>query len=201
MKKKLILIITLFIPNIVSAASFDVGETTVCGMSNLPATLPDFTSTLYTMIKVIIPVILIIMGMVDMFSAMSASDQDKMKKAQKKLITRAIAAIIIFFIFAIVQFAFKNVGTSDSGQLSNCLNCLINNKNCSSSNIKRVDVEKKGKYCEEYSKDECPSTDSYGYTCIVKDSVCKGKCEEYSTESPCTSHKSCKWDKYHCIYN
>ena len=79
--------------------------------------------------------------------------------------------------------------------------CLINNENCGSSNIKRVDVNRKGKYCEEYSANECPTTDYYGYKCIVKDSACKGKCEEYSTESPCKSHASCKWDIYHCVYD
>lgn len=60
-------------------------------------------------IKIAVPIILIVMGSLDFGKAFISSDEDAMKKAQKKFIMRLIIAIVIFFIPAIVN-ALLNIG-------------------------------------------------------------------------------------------
>ena len=59
------------------------------------------------LIKVLIPVVLIIMGMIDMFKAVISSDEKEMKVAQNHFIKRTMAAVVIFFIPIIINFSFS----------------------------------------------------------------------------------------------
>ena len=52
--------------------------------------------------KIVIPLLLIIFGMIDLGQAVIGSKEDDIKKATNKLLKRAIAAVIIFFIPTIV---------------------------------------------------------------------------------------------------
>lgn len=58
------------------------------------------------LIQVGIPIILIILGMLDLGKAVVASKEDEIKSAQKLLIKRAIYAVAIFFVVLIVQLVF-----------------------------------------------------------------------------------------------
>lgn len=55
-------------------------------------------------IKVAVPIIIIVMGSIDFGTAFIASDEDKMKKAQKKFIMRLIIGMVIFFIPTLIDF-------------------------------------------------------------------------------------------------
>ena len=52
--------------------------------------------------KIVIPIVLIILGMIDLGKAVVASKDDEIKKSMKTLLFRAIAAIAIFFIPTII---------------------------------------------------------------------------------------------------
>ena len=54
-------------------------------------------------VKIAVPIILIVMGSLDFGKAFISSDEDAMKKAQKKFIMRLIIALVIFFIPALVN--------------------------------------------------------------------------------------------------
>jgi len=58
------------------------------------------------LIQIGIPIILIILGMLDLGKAVVASKEDEIKNAQKMLIKRAIYAVAIFFVVLIVQLVF-----------------------------------------------------------------------------------------------
>ena len=58
------------------------------------------------LIQIGIPIILIVLGMLDLGKAVVASKEDEIKNAQKMLIKRAIYAIAIFFVVLIVQLVF-----------------------------------------------------------------------------------------------
>ena len=64
------------------------------------------------LIQVGIPIILIILGMLDLGKAVVASKEDEIKAAQKMLIKRAIYAIAIFFVVLIVQLVFGLLGNA-----------------------------------------------------------------------------------------
>ena len=58
------------------------------------------------LIQIGIPIILIILGMLDLGKAVVASKEDEIKSATKMLVKRAIYAVAIFFVVLIVQLVF-----------------------------------------------------------------------------------------------
>lgn len=84
-------------------------------------------------IKIVLPLIIIILGIVDFAKAVVSSDQKVIKDAGGSLLRRLIAAVIIFFIPTIIHFIFEVVaGYSEDvkNDFENCFNCLVypNNK-------------------------------------------------------------------------
>lgn len=57
-------------------------------------------------VKIVIPILLIIWGMLDLGKAVVAAKDDEIKKATKSLAMRAISAVIIFFIPTLVNVVF-----------------------------------------------------------------------------------------------
>ena len=75
-----------------------------CGnITDIPPILPKVTSILYTIIQIAVPIILVIMGMIDLFKSLSAQKEDDMKKGQKLFVKRLISAVIIFFVLLIYR--------------------------------------------------------------------------------------------------
>ena len=64
------------------------------------------------LVQIGIPIILIILGMLDLGKAVVASKEDEIKNAQKMLIKRAIYAVAIFFVVLIVQVVFGLLGSA-----------------------------------------------------------------------------------------
>lgn len=87
------------------------------------AILPDTISLVVNIIKIAIPILLVIFGMIDLGKAVMSNDEKEMKGAQTKLIKRVLYAVLIFFIFAIVQWIFAMI---DKENGTSCLNCFIN---------------------------------------------------------------------------
>lgn len=98
-----------------------------CGGIVVDAMLPNFVSLLVTLIKIGVPVILIIFGMLDLGKAVMANKEDEIKKGQQTFIKRAIAAILVFLVVAIVQLVFGllvKAGSTDNPM--QCVSCFIN---------------------------------------------------------------------------
>ena len=53
--------------------------------------------------KIVIPIILIILGMVDLGKAVISSDNKEVSKAAKSLLMRCIAAVAIFFVPTVIN--------------------------------------------------------------------------------------------------
>lgn len=108
-----------------------LGNTTCGGITSFtfPDILPKITSSLYNLLKVAVPVILIIKGMLDMFKAATSQKEDEMKKAQKKFVQRLIAGILALLVFIIVEtiISFIAKGTGNDNAWG-CVDCFINNK-------------------------------------------------------------------------
>ena len=79
------------------------------------------------LIQIGIPIILIVLGMLDLGKAVMASKDDEIKNAQKMLIKRCMYAIAIFFVVLIVNLVFgllSTTGDSEVGDAStNWYNC------------------------------------------------------------------------------
>lgn len=95
------------------------------GDLSFSGTFPYLVSYAVLIIKIAIPIILIIFGMLDLGKAVMASKEDEIKKGQQTFIKRLIAAVLVFFVIQIVQIVVKFVSSNDTS-ISNCFNCFIN---------------------------------------------------------------------------
>lgn len=108
-----------------------------CMGVDIPEILPNVSSLAINIIKVAIPIGLIIYGMVDLGKAVMASDEKKIKEAQGIFIKRIIAAVLVFFIVAIVQLVFGTLATASEGtdtpldgeSINNCIDLFLNGSN------------------------------------------------------------------------
>ena len=98
-----------------------------CGGTNLvfSGTFPYIISTIIMIIKIAVPILLIIFGMLDLGKAVIASKEDEIKKGQQTFIKRAIAAVIVFFVIQIVQIIVRFISGNDQSVVQ-CFNCFIN---------------------------------------------------------------------------
>ncbi len=70
---------------------------------------------IFPIIQIGIPIILIVMGSIDLGKAVLSSDDKEIKAATGKLIKRAIAAVAVFFVSTIVSLLMGMFGTSGTG--------------------------------------------------------------------------------------
>ena len=68
------------------------------GDKNNPESLRYLLNEILTYPKIIVPIIVIGLGIVDMAKAVIASKEDEMKKAQKTFIKRVIIGVAFFFV-------------------------------------------------------------------------------------------------------
>lgn len=66
--------------------------------------LKDMLKVIISLIKIVVPIILIALGSLDFAQAVFASSEDKMKKAQSKFIKRILIAVVIFLIPSVLKF-------------------------------------------------------------------------------------------------
>ena len=106
--------------------SMDSGIEYTCGNTNLvfSGTFPYIVSTIILIIKIAVPVLLIIFGMLDLGKAVIASKEEEIKKGQQTFIKRAIAAVLVFFIIQIVQIIVRFVSNGEPS-IAQCFNCFI----------------------------------------------------------------------------
>lgn len=114
---------------------FILTETFRCGGLNadIPVKLATVTSTLFLLVKIAIPIILIAYGMLDMGKAIVQQKEDDIKKAQQIFIKRIISAVLVFFIATIVQLVFGLVKDEDDTFMG-CIDCFLSGSdsgNCS----------------------------------------------------------------------
>jgi len=107
--------------------SIDPNLTYTCGGLGLDfaGRLPQVVSTIINVIRIAVPILLIIFGMIDMGKAVMAQKEDDIKKGQQTLIKRVIAAVIVFFVITIVSMLVSFLANEDASVV-NCFNCFVN---------------------------------------------------------------------------
>lgn len=93
----------------------------VCSDEEIMKILSIF-KTLLNIARIVVPIILIIFIMIDVVKTVSSNEVDT-KKLSKSIITRIIAAVIVFLIFPIGNFVLQNLPISTDGYIS-CYNCV-----------------------------------------------------------------------------
>ena len=83
-------------------------------------------------VKIIVPIIIIVMGSIDVFKAVTSNKSDEISKSVKTLVIRVIAGIIIFFIPTFINFIVKFVSggeeiySEEHGTFLDCTHCMLN---------------------------------------------------------------------------
>lgn len=100
-----------------------------CGGTGLvfSGSFPYVISSAITIIKIVVPILLIIFGMLDLGKAVVASKEDEIKKGQHTFIKRTVTAVIVFFAIQLVQIIIRFVSNNDAS-VTSCFNCFINGK-------------------------------------------------------------------------
>ena len=100
-----------------------------CGgmIEGMSSQLPYLVSLVINIIKFGVLIVLVIVGMLDLFKAVMAQKDDEIKKAEQTLLKRVVAGILVFFVVAIVQFVFKvTTDESENAGIWECFNCFVN---------------------------------------------------------------------------
>lgn len=74
------------------------------------------------LIQIGIPILLIVLGTIDLGKAVIASKEDEIKNAQKMLVKRAIYAVAVFFVVTIVTLVFSLFASTGDEDLENVSN-------------------------------------------------------------------------------
>ena len=99
-----------------------------CGggmVKHIPKTVVNTTNIAYNIIQVVVPIILVIMGMIDLMKGITSQKEDEIKKGQQTFIKRLIAGLILFFVFAITKFVISVAASSSDSNIMNCASCFI----------------------------------------------------------------------------
>lgn len=86
----------------------------------------DIIRLVYNAIKIGVPIILVIVGMFDMGKAITQQKEDEIKKAQTLLVKKAVAALIVFLLFAFVQLIVNIVGGAETTM--GCVDSILNGR-------------------------------------------------------------------------
>lgn len=120
--------------------------------------------TVFTLIQWAIPCVLIVLGTIDMFKAMTSGDEKATKEAQKKFIRRLIYAVVAFLIPFIISLVFTFVGNTlntketvdASNTLSNFMVCWNGSGNNGATKYKKC-YDSNGYSTSVPSNESCPS--------------------------------------------
>jgi hypothetical protein len=125
----LLLLCVLYVPNVL-AANIKGCESILPGVK-IDVKIANVVHNIVVVIKVVVPVLLVIFGMLDLFKGITAQKEDEIKKGQNIFIKRLITAAIIFFVISIVQLLISFIASDEPGIMT-CANCFINGANSTS---------------------------------------------------------------------
>ena len=129
-KVMMILFLACFTFVILSGNVFACTEdATECAGYCVPNSLIDIVTSVVNIIKIGVPVILIVLGMIDLGKSVATQKEEDIKKGQKTLLSRCIAAGIVFFVVAIVQLLFSIInGNTDGNPTWDCIDAFVNGR-------------------------------------------------------------------------
>lgn len=96
-------------------------------VTGIPKKIPELTSFAVTVIQIAIPVILVLMGTLDLFKGITAGKEDEIKKGQQMFIKRLIVGAVIFFVVIIVKFFISVIADTNQTNIVDCIDCFIDN--------------------------------------------------------------------------
>ena len=127
----IVLSLLAYAPNAMAVACYGNGDSDLIinnGSSEIiiDGSIPNITSTIVLIIKIAVPVLLVIMGMVDLGKGVIAQKEDEIKKGQQMFIKRLVAGLLVFFAITIVQMLINFADNDRDGNVMGCAKCFLN---------------------------------------------------------------------------
>lgn len=104
----------------------DTYQKITCGDVTMPYVIAQITSIVILIIQVLVPIIIIILGMLDLGKAVIAQKEDEIKKGWQTFFKRLLIGMIVFLVIVFVKFI---IGLVAENYEVNCIDCFVNN-NC-----------------------------------------------------------------------
>ena len=207
----LLFVAVLFVSNNVFAKECVSGtrEYVSCGsdtnkVTGIPKIIPQVTSFMVALLKIFVPIVLIISGMVEMMKSIAAGTAENVAKSKNKLIKKFVAALIAFFVVTFITTIVKLIADgNEKATFVSCMSCYLNN-DCDNECTSYVSEDGKAKNrCEEFSVDQCLDANNSGLTCVVANSKCvtaESECKSY-TQDACNDAYDSHGNKCHQVYS
>jgi hypothetical protein len=102
------------------------------GFCTQTADILNFVGWVITLIKIAMPILIIVFGILDFGKAVTGGDEKVIKESVTKIGIRVVAGLIIFFIPSIVIWLFGLVNAYNNmvGDFGVCQTCLLAPWNC-----------------------------------------------------------------------
>ena len=112
--------------------NYEADGDVVCGKGWVfNRSIANVTHYMVLLFQIIAPVMLIILGMIDLLKGIVAGKDDDIKKGQSVFIKRLIIAILLFSVITIVRIVLNLLS---NGAIIDCFDCFVNGaKNCTQS--------------------------------------------------------------------
>ena len=133
-KKNIIFLVSLFLlissSLMVDAAPQYVGAN-FCGESAVLRVL-KLVGVIIIVAKIAIPLILIVIGSLDLYKAVLAKDGKDLTSSLRTFVFRLLAGVLVFFVPTIVNAAFDLLSDSTTGEATNnqCIKCVLDINQC-----------------------------------------------------------------------
>ena len=96
--------------------------------SNIGTEISTFIHNIILVIKIAVPIVLVLFGMLDLGKGVVAGKEDEIKKGQNTFIKRLLAGVIVFFMVSITQLVISLIDKESGGEFWTCANKIMNGK-------------------------------------------------------------------------
>lgn len=114
----------------------DISLSRVCNDANVSGTLRSI-GIIIIIIKVLVPAVIIIVGIKNLFQIIMSGKEDDAKKYVKSIALRVIIGVLIFLLPGIINFFYDTaqniIASEESSSFDNCWNCLFDIDECDTS--------------------------------------------------------------------
>lgn len=91
--------------NLISVLEVTATNSTLCEGILVPNAMFNVVATIVKLIRIAVPILLVIWGMLDFTKSVIAKKEEDIKKYQKAFVSRLISALVVFLLVFVVQFA------------------------------------------------------------------------------------------------
>lgn len=97
------------------------------GCGDIPTEITDTIGSVYNILLIAIPVLVVLFGVIDFLKAAMAQKDDAIKQNTGLFVKRLIMGVLAFLILGLVKFGVNLIKTNNTSGVSACLNSIFGN--------------------------------------------------------------------------